>query len=260
MTDTRLWDRAALTTIPADGRRAPAVAALPIEAPSVAELFEFMRDAELRFATLLLRILERAGTARGEDATQIDVALRHPGHARVTTSRPGELIGGQYEVWVSDGDLVRTYAARHKLGTQRPIRNRPRGLADRDLPGTARVYEPVTPLPAETLPETFIHPAGYCQNVLSTGRCTITGTELVAGREAILLQCDHPRTIEIPGDRPDHRIDIAVDRQLGVILRLVESFGTTVTRVAEVTDIRPDAPLPPTTFEFVFPTGTTMLY
>jgi outer membrane lipoprotein-sorting protein len=260
MTDTRLWDRAALTTIPADGRRAPAVAALPVGAPSVAELFEFMRDAELRFATLLLRILERAGTARGEDATQIDVALRHPGHAKVTTSRPGELIGGQYEVWISDGDLVRTYAARHKLGTQRPIRNRPRGLADRDLPGTARVYEPVTPLPAETLPETFIHPAGYCQNVLSTGRCTITGTELVTGREAILLQCDHPRTTEIPGDRPDHRIDIAVDRQLGVILRLVESFGTTVTRVAEVTDIRPDAPLPPTTFEFVFPTGTTMLY
>ena len=82
----------------------------------------------------------------------------------------------------------------------------------------------------------------------------------MGGREAILLQCDHPRTIEIPGDRPDHRIDIAVDRQLGVILRLVESFGTTVTRVAEVTDIRPDAPLPPTTFEFVFPTGTTMLY
>ena len=260
MTDTRLWDRAALTTIPADGRRAPAVAALPIGAPSVAELFEFMRDAELRFATLLLRILERAGTARGEDATQIDVALRHPGHARVTTSQPGELIGGQYEVWVSDGDLVRTYAARHKLGTQRPIRNRPRGLEDRDLPGTARVYDPVTPLPAETLPETFIHPAGFCQNVLSTGRCTITGTELVTGREAILLQCDHPRTTEIPGDRPDHRIDIAVDRQLGVIMRLVESFGTTVTRVAEVTDIRPDAPLPPTTFEFVFPTGTTMLY
>jgi outer membrane lipoprotein-sorting protein len=260
MTDTRLWDRAALATIPADGRRAPAVAALPAAVPTVQDLFDYMRDAELRFSTLMLRILERSGTTRGDDETQIDVVMRHPGHAKVTTSRPGEYLGGQYELWVSDGDLVRTYAARHKLGTQRPIRNRPRGLADPDLPGMSRVYEPVTALPAETLPETFIHPAGYCQNVLATGRCTVTGSALVRGREAILLQCDHPRAIEMSGDRPDHRIDLTVDRQLGVILRLVESFGPLVTRDAEVTDIRPEAPLPPTAFDFVFPTGTTMLY
>ena len=31
-------------------------------------------------------------------------------------------------------------------------------------------------------------------------------------------------------------------------------------RHAEVTDLGPDAPLPPSAFEFVFPTGTTMLY
>ena len=48
MTDTRLWDRAALA-LTTDGRRRPAVAVLPAGRPSLAELFDFMRDAELRF-------------------------------------------------------------------------------------------------------------------------------------------------------------------------------------------------------------------
>jgi outer membrane lipoprotein-sorting protein len=259
MTSTRLWDRAALP-VPAGGRRFPEVAALPAGLPTVSGLFDFMRDAELRFGTLRMRMLERAVNARGEDVVEMDVMLRHPGQAKVTTSRPGELLAGQYEIWISDGDLVRTYASAHKLGTQRPIRNRPRGLADPDFPGTARVYEPVTALPMETLPDTFVHPAGYCQNVLATGRCAIVGTDLLGDREAILLTCDHPRTIEIAGDRPDHRIDLAVDRATGVIIRLVETIGGEVTRHAEVTDLAPDAALPPSAFEFVFPTGTTMLY
>lgn len=259
MTDTRLWDRAALA-LTTDGRRRPAVATLPPGVPTVAELFEFMRDAELRFATLRLRILERVATAQGDDLTQVDVMLRHPGQARVTTSRPEGAVGGPYEVWISDGDLVRTYASVHKLGTQRPSRNRPRGLGDPDVPGSSMVYEPVTALPMETLPDTFVHPAGFCQNVLTTGRCLVTGTDLVHGREAILLTCHHPRTIEISADRPDHRFDLAIDRQLGVILRLVETIGESVTRDAVVTDIEPDASLPPAAFDFVFPTGTTMLF
>jgi outer membrane lipoprotein-sorting protein len=259
MTDTRLWDRAAVA-VANDGRRLPAVAALGVKRPSVAELFDFMRDAELRFATLRMRIVERALTTHGEDVTQVDVMLRHPGHAKVTTSRPDQLVGGHYEVWVSDGDIVRTYAAAHKLGTQRPIRNRPRGLDDPDMPGMARIYEPVTPLPMETLPDTFVHPAGFCQNVLATGPCTITGVGQALGRAAIVLRSDHPRTIELPGDRPDHRFEITVDRATGLILRLVETIGDSITRDAVVTEVQPDAPLPPTAFDFVFPTGTTMLY
>ena len=62
------------------------------------------------------------------------------------------------------------------------------------------------------------------------------------------------------GDRPDFRIQIAVDRETGVILRLVESIGGVTTRDAQVTEIAPDAPLTPSAFQFVFPTGTTMLY
>ena len=259
MTDTRLWDRAALA-VQSGERRLPAVASLPATLPTPSELFDFMRDAELRFATLRMRILERTVTTRGEDVVQMDVLLRHPGHARVTTSRPGPVLGRDYEIWIADGDLVRTYAAAHRLGTQRPIRNRPRGLDDPDFPGMARVYQPVTALPMETLPDTFVHPAGYCQNVLATGRCTVTGTGLVADREVVLLESDHPRAIEVTADRPDFRVSISVDRQLGVMLRLTETIGGEITRDAEVTDVDPDAPLPPTAFDFVFPTGTTMLY
>ncbi len=259
MTDTRLWDRAALA-VATDGRRLPAMATLGPGVPSLAELFDFMRDAELRFATLRMRILERVVSTRGEDVTQVDVLLRHPGQAKVTTSRPDQIVGGHYEIWISDGDLVRTYAAAHKLGTQRPIRNRPRGLDDPDLPGMARIYEPVTPLQMETLPDTFIHPAGFCQNVLATGPCTITGTGEAIGRATILLRCDHPRTIELPADRRDHSFEIVVDRETGLILRLIETIGGSVTRDAVVTDVAPDAPLPPSAFDFVFPTGTTMLY
>jgi hypothetical protein len=112
----------------------------------------------------------------------------------------------------------------------------------------------------ETLPETFVHPAGFCQNVLSSGRCSIVGSDLVGGREAVLLDCDHPRTTESVADRPDYLVCMGVDRDTGVILRFIESIGGLVTRSAEVVDFAPDAPLPPSALRFVFPTGTTMLY
>jgi outer membrane lipoprotein-sorting protein len=260
MTSTPRWDRAAgLPALPG-GRRLPAVVALPAGLPSVAELFDFMRDAELRFETLRMRVEERAWTARGEETTTVEVALRHPDQAKVTTTRASHAGKAEYEIWLSDGELVRTYAAAHRLGTQRPVRNRPRGLHDRDIPGTSKVYEPLTALPMETLPDTFVHPAGFCQNVLATGRCRIAGSALVGGREAVTLDCDHPRTIELAADRPDYHLSIAVDRETGVILRLVETIGGEPTRETEVIDFGPDAPLPPSAFEFVFPTGTTMLY
>ncbi len=259
MTQPAHWHRA-LVPASADGPRLPVVAALTANLPTSWELFEFMRDAELRFGTLRMRIVERVQTARGEAATRIDVMLRHPGHSKVTTTREGDGPKAHYEIWISNGNLVRTYASVHRLGTERPIRNRPRGLHDRDFPGRSKVYEPLTALPMESLPETFIHPAGLCQNVLSTGRCWITGSELVGGREAIVLDCDHPRTTESVADRPDYHISIAVDRETGVILRFIESIGGSVTRDAEAIEFAPDAPLPPAAFQFVFPTGTTMLY
>jgi hypothetical protein len=256
---TRLWDRAALVPV-RDGSRTPEMRALRPGEPSVAELFTFMRDAELRFETLRLRIEERTWGARGEQVVALDVAIRHPGHARVVTSEPGRGAGGQHELWISDGETIRTYAAAHRLGTTRPIRNRPRGLDPREYPGFATVYEPLTPLPMETLAELFVHPAGYCQNVLATGDCWISGSDRIAGREALLVECEHPRAVELAADRSDYRIQVGVDRAEGLVTRLVESVAGEVTRHAEAVHLETNEPLPPAIFEFEFSEGTTLLY
>jgi hypothetical protein len=263
MITKRHWDRAADLPVPADGDRPRAeVPALPAERlPTVEELFTFMRDAELRFDTLRLRIEERTDGVGGERLIAHDLVLRHPGDAKVisTEPRPGVAVG-TYELWIGDGELVRTYSSAHRLGTRRPVRRRVVGLDDPDLPGFSKVYEPLTSLPMETLPDTFVHPAGLCQNVLATGRCVVVGTGEVAGREAVLLVCDHPRTVELVGDRPDFRIELAIDRDTGVVSRLVESIGGRVTRHAEVTALQPNAPLPAAAFDFEFPPDATLLY
>jgi len=252
MTSTPIWDQAAVPA-PTDEWRRPEVAALPAHGtPDLADLFTFMRDAELRFRTLRMRIEETTLTTGGPHAMWMEVLLRHPGHARVTTTAPGRGTTGNYELWLSDGETVWTYSAANKLGTKRPVRPPVRGL-DKDFPGKSRVYTPLTDLQMETLPETFIHPAGYCQNVLSTGRCWISGTEDVLGRPALIVDCDHPRTIEVVADRRDFHIQIAVDRVDGIIVRQVETIGGTETRRAEVIDYVPDAPIPPTAFDFRFP-------
>jgi outer membrane lipoprotein-sorting protein len=254
------WDRAAALPVPAGSSPRPEVAALGGELPTVEALFTFMRDAELRFTTLRMRIEEKAITARGEELLVSDLTLQRPGQAKVLTSVPANGTANNYEVWLSDGETVRTFAAAHRLGTRRPVRRRVRGLDSDGLPGRSRVYEPVTPLPIGSLPDLFLHPAGYCQNVLATGACEITGTMDVAGREAIVLECAHPRTIECVGDRPDFLIRIAVDRRDGVILRLEESIGGTVSRDATVTSYAPNAVLPPGAFDFSFPSDTVFMY
>jgi outer membrane lipoprotein-sorting protein len=135
-----------------------------------------------------------------------------------------------------------------------------RGTDGADLPGTSRVYRSRTSLQMESLPELFIHPAGYCQNVLGTGSCRVTGMTTIAGREALVLECEHPRTIEVVADRPDFTVRIAVDRLDGVVLRLEESVGGQVTRDAVVTSYQPNATLPPSAFDFTFPADTTFIY
>jgi hypothetical protein len=254
------WDRAGALPVPYDGRPRPEIVALRPGSPDLADLFTFMRDAELRWDTLRLRIEERTTTTHGISLVDIDAVIRHPGRAKVTTSLPERGTAGQYEIWSSDGSIVQTYSAPHGLGTSRPVRPRVVGLDDRDFPGRSTVYTPLTALPADTLPEAFVHPAGYCQNVLSTGRCHVSGDDQVAGREAILVECVHPRAIERVADRPDFRISIAVDRETGVISRLVETIGGLETRRAEAVVLEPDGPLAPTAFDFTIPTGTTMLY
>ncbi len=260
MSATRAWDRAGSLPVPATGPVRPEVAALRAGLPSVGDLFTFMRDAELRFATLRMRIEERSWTSRGEEVGQVEVTLRHRGEARILTSYPALGITGSYDMWQTDGTTVQTYTASRRLGTRRPARPVVRGTGGPDLPGSSRVYLSVTPLQAESLPELFVHPAGYCQNVLGTGSCRVTGTTEVAGREAIVLECDHPRVVEVAADRPDFAIRIAVDRNDGVILRLEQSIGGRVTRDATVTSYQPDVVLPPSAFEFSYPADTTFIY
>src|SRR6476646_6636478 len=109
MSATRAWDRAGSLPVPVDGGLArPELVTLAEELPSVDELFTFMRDAELRFRTLRLRIEERASTTRGEERSVSDVMLQHPGKARVLTTKPSEGTRDNYEVWLTDGETVWT--------------------------------------------------------------------------------------------------------------------------------------------------------
>ena len=234
--------------------------ALPTALPTLEQLFTFARDAELRFETLRLQIEVRAIGARGDQRTLMDVMLRHPANVRVTTSDPDGGTRGNYIVWLSDGETVRTFSGVTRVGTSRPVRRRVRGLADRDLPGTSTVYVPVTELEKETLPETFIHPAGFCQNVLATGDCRIEGTAEQNAREVVIVQCHHPRTVEVSEDRPDHELQVWFDRETGVISRLIETIAGQVTRDAVATVLQPDSPLPPNAFTFSFPSDARMIF
>lgn len=254
------WDRASLAPVAPDGRRVPELVQLGPDLPDLATLFAFARDAELRFVTLRLRLEERAWIAGGETLRVHEVLLRHPGAARVTVVRPDRPPTTNHEIWLSDGETVRTYRGWHRLATERPVRRRPVGLAAPDLPGTSRPYAPLTPLPANSLPDTFVHPGGYCQNLLATGSVAVTSTGTVAGREAIFVTCDHPRAIEMAGDRPDHRLEIAFDRETGLLSALVESFGGTVTRRVEATELAPDAAIPESAFAIAVPGDAASIY
>ncbi|MGH2407281.1 MAG: hypothetical protein ACRDF7_04265 [Candidatus Limnocylindrales bacterium] len=221
----------------------PAIVAPPADAPTFGELFTFMRDAELRFSSLRMRIVDRVASSRGDVTEALEVWLRHPGQAKVLTRTVGDQPRGDSRIWVSDGSLVRTYDMRADAATTRPVRARPEGLTSLDLPPFSRVYQPRTPLPMETLADTFVHPHGYCRNVLQTGDLTLLGTTRLRDRETWLIRCDHPRRAEILEDRPDRSVEVGVDRLTGLMVLLVESIGGSVTRQAEVTDLEIDAPI-----------------
>jgi hypothetical protein len=258
---TSPWARAS-SSLPASasGRRRPELVSLAEGTPTAAELFTFVRDAELRFETLRMRIEDRIATTHGERLLVIETTIRHPGEAKVVTTDPSLGIAANHDLWISDGETVRTWSAGHKKGTQRRVRRRVVGLDDPDFPGSSTVYRPLTMLPAESLPDSFVHPAGFCQNVLGTGRTWTSGTVDVYGREAVVVECHHPRSIGIDADRPDHHLQVSFDWDTGIILRLVETIAAEVTRDAVVTSLLPDAALSPAAFAFSFPTGATLIY
>ena len=155
--------------------------------------------------------------------------LRHPGDAKVTTTEPSLGTAGNYELWISDGETVRTYSAAHKLGhgatgpahRRRPRRPRPAracravyrpadGAADGDAARTRSSTPPAT--------------ARTCWRPGAAGSSGTDGRSPDARRSS--LECDHPRTIEI-GGRPARlpHPGRGRPRRPGVILRLVETIG-----------------------------------
>jgi hypothetical protein len=237
----------ALVPVTASGQPSVRVTLAP-GTPSVEELFTFARDAERRFGSLRMRIEERVITARGEELTIHEVLIRHPGMARVDRRSSEEPLSRDYDVWIGDGETVRSYAARDRRAS---VRGRPARLvgADRaDLPGFARLREPLTALPPESLPETFVHPHGLMRNVLVTGALTVLGTAPIGEREAWVVRADRPRSTLVLTDRPDRWLEVGFDRQTGLLLLLVEHVGETVTRHAEVTSLDLDPTIPDEAF------------
>jgi hypothetical protein len=240
--------------------RRPELMTLPAAEPSLPELFRFMEEAELRFDRLRLRIVDRRITTAGADQETHEVWLRHPGWAKVVSTR-GQTTDRDFDVWVSDGETVRTYDARSGLSTTRRLPGPPVGATDPKLPGFARVYLPVTRLPAESLADTFVHPRGLCRNVLATGVTSILGTAVMAGdREGLLLRSDHPRTSHVLTDRPDHWLEVGVDRQTGLVLLLAEHIGGRITRHAAAVWVGVDDPVGDEAFSIHVSDDTRVLY
>ena len=112
----------------------------------------------------------------------------------------------------------------------------------------------------ETLADTFVHPRGFCRNVLATGALELLGTTERNGRETWLVRCAQPRRAEVLNDRPDRVLEVGVDRLSGLIVLLIERFGETVTRHAEVTDLTIDGPMSDEVFVLHVPENARRLY
>ena len=238
---------------------APDQPALPEATPALNELFDFMAQAELRFESLRLRIVDRQTTTHGEETVVHDVWMRHTGLAKIVSTR-GTAGDGDYDVWASDGEIVRTFNALGRTATQRRAPRPPRGLDDPDLPRHSQIYFAQTPLQAETVADTFVHPNGFCRNVLQTGVVYRRGTATIAGREAFLLRCDHPRSSQLLLDRPDHWFEVGIDVQTGLILLLAEHVADRITRHAEVTNVRLDDAIPDAAFAIHTSAETRTIY
>jgi hypothetical protein len=239
----------------------PAIVALGEDAPSLSALFGFMSDAELRFTTLRMRIVDRTYGARGEDRETVEVAIRHPRQARVVRRHGDDPLGREYDIWSTDGEVTTSFDARSNTARVRRVRDRVVGAGDPELPAFARLREPLTALPPESVAETFVHPHVYARNVLASGVVRLLGTtSLAGGRTAFVLRVDHPRTTHVLTDRPDHWLEVAVDRATGILLLLVEHVDDRITRHAEVTSLELDPDLPDGTFRVHLSADVRMMY
>lgn len=239
---------------------APARVALAEDVPDLEQLFSFAREAELRVRTLRMTIEERVVNARGEQLIRHEIQLKHPGQARVTTRRSQEPLSRDYDIWVGDGEQATVYRASDRLASVRRRTPRVVGSDAPDLPPFARQYRPLTPLPAGSLADAFIHPHGLFRNVLVTGPLAVVGVQPVAGREAIVVRAQHPRSAKVLVDRPDRSIDVGIGRDSGFVLLLIERIGEQVTRHAEVTALEVDPTIFDSAFQLQLPADVRKVY
>jgi hypothetical protein len=61
-------------------------------------------------------------------------------------------------------------------------------------------------------------------------------------------------------DKPDRVLEVGVDRLTGLVVLLVERFGDTVTRQADVTDLTLDGAMPDEAFVLHAPDSARRLY
>jgi hypothetical protein len=230
------------------------------DAPSIEDLFSFAREAELRVRTLRMSIQERLVTARGAETISHEIQLKHPGHARVTTRRGADETSGDYAIWLSDGETATNYRAADKVTSTRRLPQPVAGSDGPDVPSFARQYQPLTRLPAGSLADTFIHPHGLFRSVLVTGPLAVVGVRPVAGREAVVVRADHPRSAMVLVDRPDRSIEVGIARDSGFVVLLSERIGDQVTRHAEVTTLELDPTLFDSAFELRLPADVRKLY
>ena len=234
--------------------------ALADDAPSIEELFLFAREAELRVQTLRMTIDEHVVTAQGAEHIVHEIQLKHPGRARVTNRRSSEPLTKQYDIWVSDGEVITSYEASSKVASVRRRRPQVAGSDQPDLPLFARQYEPLTPLPSGSLADAFIHPHGLLRGVLVTGPLAIVGVQPVVDREAIVVSSQHPRAAKALVDRPDHSIEVGIGRESGFVLLLTERIGEAVTRHAVVTTLELDPTIFDAAFELKLPADVRKVY
>ena len=135
------------------------------------------------------------------------------------------------------------------------------GRRERVRPSFARVYVARTPLPPDSVVETFVHPHGLIRNVLLSGPVALVGTtHLAGGRETIVLRADHPRSSHVLTDRPDRWLEVGVDRMTGFITLLVEHIGGNVTRLAEATTLEIDPIIPDEALVVHLPADVRMIF
>jgi hypothetical protein len=234
--------------------------AMADDAPSIEELFLFAREAELRVQSLRMTIEEHSMTARGEEVVRHEIQLRHPGQARVSSFHGEAEIASDYEVWLGDGQTVQIYKAGAKTCSSRARQAAVIGTDAPDLPLSARQRVSLTPLPAGSVADAFVHPHGLFRNVLVTGPLAIVGTQSVGGREAVVVRAEHPRAAKVLVDRPDRSIEVGIDRATGFLLLLTERIAGEVTHHAEVTSLEVDPTIFDSAFELKLPADVRRLY